>query len=111
MLFEFAVLDRPIVWCDFLWIHWTRKGLFGWRLKRRMDRSIHRYRDLAAHAPSYRDLRRIVDEELARPERFRDARRRAVEALVGPTDGRASERIADWLQNAPAAARRPVPAG
>lgn len=111
VLFEFAVLDRPIVWCDFLWIHWTRKGLFGWRLKRRMDRSIHRYRDLAAHAPSYRDLRRIVDEELARPERFRDARRRAVEALVGPTDGRASERIADWLQNAPAAARRPVPAG
>lgn len=99
VLFEFAVLDRPIVWCDFLWIHWTRKGLFGWRLKRRLDASIRTYRDLAVHAPRYADLRRIVEEELANPARFRAARRRAVEALVGPTDGRVSERIADRLQS------------
>lgn len=99
VLFEFAVLDRPIVWCDFLWIHWTRKGLFGWRLKKRLDRSITPYRNLAVHAARYADLRRLVEEELANPARFREARRRAVEALVGTADGRVSERIADHLQS------------
>lgn len=97
VLFEFACLDRPIVWCDFLWIHWTRKGVFGWRLKKRLDRSIAPYRNLAAHAARYADLRRIVEEELAAPERFREARRRCVAALVGPTDGKVSERIVDRL--------------
>jgi hypothetical protein len=97
VLFEFAVLDRPIVWCDFLWVHWTRRGPLAHRLERRMDRSIDPHRAMAAHAPRYADLRRIVEEELARPERFREARRRCVAALVGPADGRASERIADQL--------------
>jgi hypothetical protein len=97
VLFEYAVLDRPIVWCDFLWVHWTRKGLLGWRLKKRLDRSIDPYRGLAAHASHYRDLRALVLDELANPARFRAARRRCVDALVGPTDGRVSERIADHL--------------
>jgi hypothetical protein len=97
VLFEFAVLDRPIVWCDFLWVHWTRRGPLAYRLDKRMDAGIRVYRDLAAHAARYRDLRRIVDEELAEPGRFRAARQRAVADLVGPTDGRASERIADYL--------------
>jgi len=97
VLFEFAVLDRPIVWCDFLWVHWTRRGPLAYRLRRRMDASVDPYRDMAVHARRYRDLRRIVDEELAHPERFREARARAVAALVGPTDGRVSERIADVL--------------
>lgn len=97
--FEYAVLDRPIVWCDFLWIHWTRRGPLAYRLKRRLDASVDPYRSLAAHAPRYRDLRRIVEQELARPERLRDERRRAVAALIGPTDGRVSERIADYLMS------------
>jgi hypothetical protein len=106
VLFEYAVLDRPIVWCDFLWVHWTRRGPLAYRLKKRLDAGIDPYRAMAAHAPRYRDLRRIVEEELARPERYREARRRAVAELIGPTDGRASERIADYLLNAPRPAAR-----
>jgi hypothetical protein len=105
VLFEYAVLDRPIVWCDFLWVHWTRRGPLAYRLKKRLDASIDPYRAMAAHAPRYADLVRIVAEELARPERFRAARRRAVDALVGPTDGRVSARIADHLLTAPRAPR------
>lgn len=107
VLFEFAVQDRPIVWCDFLWVHWTRRGPLAYRLKRRMDASVDPYRNLAAHAPRYRDLRRIVDEELANPGRLRAARRRAVEAMVGPTDGRVGERIADYLLEPRALPERP----
>lgn len=105
VLFEFAVQDRPVVWCDFLWVHWTRRGPLAYRLKKRLDASIAPYRAMAAHAPRYADLRRIVDAELARPERFGEARRRAVAALIGPTDGRTSERIADYLLSARPARR------
>lgn len=108
VLFEYAVLDRPIVWCDFLWVHWTRRGPLGYRLRKRLDASIAPYRSMAAHAPRYEDLRRIVEEELAQPARFRAARAHAVAALVGPTDGRVSERIADHLMTA---AREPRPDG
>jgi hypothetical protein len=101
VLFEYAVLDRPIVWCDFLWVHWTRRGPLAYRLKKRLDETIAPHRAMAAHAPSYRDLRAIVEDQLAHPEGFRDARRRAVAALVGPTDGRVSVRIADHLLTAP----------
>ena len=104
VLFEFAVLDRPIVWCDFLWVHWTRRGPLAYRLKKRLDEGIAPYRSMAAHAPRYGDLRRLVDEELANPARFGEARRRCVAELIGPTDGRASERIAEHLLHA----RRPA---
>jgi len=97
VLFEFAALDRPIVWCDFLWVHWTRRGPLAYRLRRRLDASVDRYRAMAAHAPRYRDLRRLVEAELAQPQRFGAARREAVSAMVGPTDGKVGERIADYL--------------
>jgi hypothetical protein len=106
VLFEFAVLDRPIVWCDFLWVHWTRRGPLAYRLKRRLDASIDPYRSMSAHASRYADLRRIVESELAEPGRFREPRRRCVEALIGPTDGKASERIADHLLQATGGPRR-----
>lgn len=105
VLFEFAVQDRPIVWCDFLWVHWTRRGPLAYRLRRRLDGGVAVHRALAAHAQRYRDLRRVVDEELANPGRYRAARRHAVAELVGPTDGKVSERIADYLMHAPRAAR------
>ena len=109
VLFEFAVLDRPIVWCDFLWVHWTRRGPLAYRLKKRLDASIDPHRAMAVHAPRYRDLRALVEAELAAPGRFREARRRCVEALIGPTDGKVSERIADHLLGAPRTPRRPAP--
>jgi len=97
VLFEFAVLDRPVVWCDFLWIHWTRRGPLRHRLRRRLDAGIAPHRAMAAHAKSYRELRAVVESELATPTRYSAARRHAVAALIGPTDGRVSERIAEHL--------------
>lgn len=59
---------------------------------------------VAAHAERYRDLRRVVEEELADPDRLAGQRRRATRELIGPVDGRVSQRIADILL-----ARAPVP--
>lgn len=104
VLFEYALLDRPIVWCDFLWIHWTRRGPLAYRLERRLDAAMKPFRSMAVHAPRYRDLRRLVEEELAAPERFRAARAHGVAELIGFTAGRARERIADHLLGARVAA-------
>jgi hypothetical protein len=97
VLFEFAATGKPVVWCDFLALRWYRRGLFAWRLRKRMDASIDAYRDVAAHAPRYADLRAVVADELAHPERHAQARRRATAQLIGTADGRVSERIVDWL--------------
>ncbi len=97
VLFEFAALDRPIVWCDFLWIHWTRRGPLRYRLRKRLDSSIDPHRAMAAHAGSFAELRSVVEAGLADPARHSRDRSRCVRELIGPTDGRVGQRIADYL--------------
>ncbi|MDT8419556.1 MAG: CDP-glycerol glycerophosphotransferase family protein [Desulfuromonadales bacterium] len=96
-LFEFAALDKPIVWCDFLKLRWTYRGPLRYRFDRRMDPDILNYRDLGAHAARYRELPRVVAGQLAEPGMFAEKRREYSDALVGTTDGRAAERIAAYL--------------
>lgn len=96
-LFEFAALDRPIVWCDFMKLRWSYRGPFSYRLRRRMDQRMYAYAAVGAHAASPRELVRVVNDELASPQRFADARRRITAELIGAADGRAAERAADVL--------------
>lgn len=96
-LFEFAALDKPVVWCDFLKLRWGYRGPFRYRLRRRMDPEIERYADVAAHAGSPADLYRKVREELREPQRFSESRRRITAELIGQTDGKAAERAAAVL--------------
>lgn len=97
VLFEFAAQDRPVVWCDFLKLPLRYRGPWRHRLERRMDRAIDRYADICAHAASYAALKAVVEAELAHPERYSAKRREYTARLVGPTDGRTSERVADYL--------------
>jgi DNA-binding response OmpR family regulator len=106
MVFEFAALDRPVVWCDFLKLHLFRRGPFRYRFKRRMSEVYEEFQDVAVHARAYRELRRVVEDELAAPARRAEERRRATRELIGPTDGRAAERVADHVT---AARRRGSP--
>jgi CDP-glycerol glycerophosphotransferase (TagB/SpsB family) len=97
VLFEFAATGKPVVLCDFLALPWYRRGVFGYRFRRRMDASVDIYRDLAGHAAKYNKLRDTVVDELAHPERRAEARARATAQLIGATDGKVCTRIADWL--------------
>jgi hypothetical protein len=97
VLFEFAATGKPVVWCDYLYLPWYRRGIFNYRLRARLDASIDAYRDVAAHAERYSELKRVVQGELAHPERHAEARNQATAKLIGATDGRVAERIADWL--------------
>jgi hypothetical protein len=97
ILFEFAAQDRPVVWCDFIKLRWTYRGPFRYRFERRMDSTIHQYEDICAHAPCYKDLRKVIDAELANPGRYSEKRKHYTRELIGQTDGRTAERIADYL--------------
>jgi CDP-glycerol glycerophosphotransferase (TagB/SpsB family) len=96
-LFEFAALNKPVVWCDFLKLRWSYRGIFSYRFKKRMDQDIHKYADIAAHVANYKDLLSIVAKQLAHPEEHEPQRRNYSEQLLGRLDGNVSSRIVKSL--------------
>lgn len=96
-LFEFAALDKPVIWCDFLKLRWSYRGPLRYRLTRRMDGSIDQYRDICAHAASYRELKTQVRAQLDNPGEYSAKRQAYTQRLIGKTDGKVSQRIADYL--------------
>lgn len=100
-LFEFAALGRPVVWCRFLKLRWSYRGLLRWRFDRRMDPNTARYETVARCVDRAGELPAALAAAIAertgtapqRPER-----EALVEHLIGPRDGRAAERIADELE-------------
>ncbi|MFT5594215.1 MAG: hypothetical protein ACI8SR_002604 [Oceanicoccus sp.] len=96
-LFEFTALDKPVVWCDFLKLRWGYRGLFKFRFKQRMDQDLYKYADIAVHAKSYSQLRKIVDEQIAFPGQYASQRAKYTLPLVGIVDGKASERIVEYM--------------
>jgi len=96
-LFEFAALDKPVIWCDFLKLRWSYCGPLRYRFTRRMDQTIQHYHDIAAHAGHYRALYQMTCEQLDNPAQHRSSRQRYCEELMGNCDGMASQRIADYL--------------
>ena len=98
-LFEFAALDKPVIWCDFLKLRWSYRGIFSYRFKKRMDQDYGEYADIAVHAKSYRDLKQLVAEQLEHPKQMQSVRQQFAEKLAGKLDGKASERIVNFLES------------
>lgn len=96
-LFEFALLNKPVVWCDFLKLRWNYRGIFSYKFKRRMDQDYGVYANVAVHAKKYKDLKSIVEGELQNPRGLEAIRLELAEKLAGKTDGLASKRIVDYL--------------
>ena len=96
-LFEFAALNKPVVWCDFLKLRWTYKGPLSFRFHNRMDKKMLQYSDIAVHAKKYSELKTIIDEQIKHPELFEKKRLQYTDMLLGPLDGKASERIVNYL--------------
>lgn len=99
-LFEFAALDKPVVWCDFYKLRWGYRGLLKFRFKDRMDDDLYKYADIAVHAKIYKELKAVVDSQIQKPLQFQQARKKYTLALAGVVDGRVGERISRYmLQN------------
>jgi len=97
-LFEFAALDKPVIWLDFFKLRWSYRGPLRFRFEKRMDNTILPYTNIAAHAQKPDDLPCLIKQELHKPEGFAPQRRRATQELIGAPDGRVASRISDWLE-------------
>ena len=96
-LFEFAALNKPVVWCDFYQLRWGYRGLLSFRFNKRMDKDLYEYADIAIHSPSYKSLKEAVDSQIENPKEYENNRLSAIENLAGKIDGKSSERIAKYL--------------
>ena len=96
-LFEFAALNKPVIWCDFLKLRWSYRGIFGYRFKKRMDQDYGEYADIAVHAKKYSQVKALVASHYQKPEQLETERLAFSEKLAGKLDGKASERITAYL--------------
>lgn len=98
-MFEFAALDKPVVWCDFLKTRWSYMGIFSFRLKKRLDPDIELFRDIAHHAKQPKQANKMIAECLTSPHNKQSQRQAVTRDMVGATDGQCAQRIADYLIN------------
>ena len=96
-LFEFALLNKPVIWCDFLKLRWNYRGIFSYKFKKRMDRDYGEYASVAVHAESYKNLKSLVISQIENPDELEQVRLSLSEKLAGRTDGQASKRIVHYL--------------
>jgi len=96
-IIEFAALDKPVIWCNFLKLRWTYRGIFSYRLKKRMDKDYNEYSKIAVRSDSYDILKKNVKEQLLNPASLSKDRLHYANKLAGSLDGKASERIIDYL--------------
>jgi CDP-glycerol glycerophosphotransferase (TagB/SpsB family) len=96
-LFEFAALNKPVIWCDFLKLRWSYRGIFSYRFKKRMDQDYGEYAEIAVHAKKYNALSEIVEQQINQPKMLESTRLQYAEKLAGIIDGKASERIIAYL--------------
>ena len=102
-LFEAAVADIPIVWCDFVKLRWNYRGPFRYRYLRRLDPRILKYYDIAEHVAKPRDVVAAIRRQYGTPQTFAAKRNEYSEKLLGPCDGQAAQRICNYLlENRPA---------
>lgn len=96
-LFEFAALNKPVVWCDFFKLRLGYRGIFRYRFEKRMDEDLYKYADIAAHATDYKELKTVVDSQLQNQNEFKGIRQKYTEQLAGLVDGCVSIRISDYM--------------
>jgi len=96
-IFEFAALDKPVIWCDFYHLRWNYRGIFKYRFERRMDEDMAFFHQLAHQVKSYHKLMATVENALADPSAKQSERQTITSNLAGRTDGQCSLRIANYL--------------
>lgn len=97
-LFEFIALDKPVVVCDFFKLKWSYRGPFKYRFEKRFNKDNVLYKDIGLHVKAYKYIKSAVEKQLANPQEFANQRKQYRDDHIGPTDGKASVRIADYFE-------------
>jgi len=96
-IFEFAALDKPVIWCDFYKLRWGYRGIFSFRFKKRIDESIEVFNELCDRAANYQELYELVKNAVKNPHIKQSIRKQICDEYVGKLDGKSAERICDYL--------------
>lgn len=97
-LFEFAALDRPVIVCDFFKLKWSYRGIFKYRFNKRFKQDDVIYEDIGKHVTSYEKLQDAIPQQLNNTNEFHSQRLQYTHDHIGQTDGKASARIADYIE-------------
>ncbi len=97
-VFEFIALDKPIVWYQDYKLSWSYKGLFSYRLKKRMDFDLKDYFSIGAVADNFSELCNTIKAEIENPLGYQNSRKKYVEGLIGKVDGKVKQRIVNYLE-------------
>lgn len=96
-IFEYAALNKPVVWCDFYQTRWSYRGLLKFRLEKRLDADLQIFHDLCTRATSPKEVPAAIKSALDNPERLEPHRLKITQDMVGTTDGQCSERIKNFI--------------
>lgn len=96
-LFEFLVLDRPIVQTDFYSLK-LRHHLFPKRIRKRLDLDRAGEIDFMQKVKDPKSVIPVVLKELERPARLSDKRKAGIEKFLYKADGQASVRLLDAIE-------------
>jgi hypothetical protein len=96
-IFEFAALDKPVIWCDFYKLRWSYRGIFSYRFKKRIDESIEVFHQLCERAENYKALTQCVKNAVDNSKAKQNIRAQVTEEYVGKVDGQCAKRIVDYL--------------
>lgn len=75
-IFEFAALDKPVVWCDFYKLRWSYRGLFSYRFKARLDEDIKYFHEICHRANQYSELPNAIKTCTTETSEFKRNRKR-----------------------------------
>lgn len=96
-IFEFAALEKPVVWCDFYQLRWSYRGPLKYRFTKRLDTDIGYFEKVANRADNYASLSASVAQALG--QKTKPESKTIIQQLVGQVDGKSAIRIADYLVN------------
>lgn len=96
-IFEFAAINKPVVWCDFTKKKWNYTGLFKFRMNKRLDSDIALFHDIAHRASNPDDANKLLRECVDAPNAKSSERLSVTRFMVGEMDGKCSSRIAHYL--------------
>jgi len=95
-MFEFASLDKPVISNQYFKLRWSYYFM-PWKLRKRIDSSKEKYRQILDNAHSYEETLEFTKEALTNPEKLQAKRLEFSKDICGVIDGKVSERIYDTV--------------
>lgn len=98
-LFEFAALNKPVIVCNFFKLKWSYRGPLHYRFVNRFGKDNVLYEGIGLHVQGFYELVKAIPQQLENPKQYESNRAAFTYDHVGPTDGKASKRIVEWIES------------